>query len=192
MPVYAIIGFGSLIWDLDDLRPWVTGEWDFYSGPILPLEFSLVSAKRKRALALVIDHIDGQNCPTCVIRSRRDSLALAVSDLATRERAAIEKIGYLDVNRGTCWSRSNITLDTVRRWLQCSSFDGAAWTDGERNFEKATGEPFSVPTAVAHLRDLQGESLSEAHRYIQMAPSRVDTPLRRALAEQPWWSKQFD
>ncbi|MEE3288927.1 MAG: hypothetical protein VX249_12050 [Pseudomonadota bacterium] len=192
MPLYAIIGFGSLIWDLDDLRPWVTGEWDFYSGPILPLEFSLVSAKRKQALALVIDDIDGQNCPTCVIRSRRDSLALAVSDLATRERAAIDKIGYLDGNSGTQWSRSNTTLDTVERWLQRSSFDGAAWTDGERIFEKATGEPFSVPAAVAHLRDLQGESLSEAHRYIQMAPTRVDTPLRRALAEQSWWSKQFD
>ena len=192
MPQYAVIGYGSLIWDLDDLGPWVTGEWDLYSGPILPLEFSLISAKRKQALALVIDHVDGQDCPTCVIHSRRDSLTLAISDLAARERAAISKIGYLDAQTGNQRSRSDTTLDAVRDWLEHSVFDGAVWTDGERNFETATGEPFSVPAAVAHLKKLEDESLSEAHRYIRMAPSRVDTPLRRALEKQSWWQEQID
>ncbi|MDP6530786.1 MAG: hypothetical protein QF375_02760, partial [Arenicellales bacterium] len=59
MARFAIIGYGSLIWDLDNLAPYVEGEWDMYQGPHLPLEFSLISKKRKRALALAIDHVDG-------------------------------------------------------------------------------------------------------------------------------------
>jgi len=69
MKGFAVIGYGSLIWDLDDLAPHVEGQWTLYAGPRLPLEFSLVSAKRRRGLALVIDHEHGQSCPSCIINS---------------------------------------------------------------------------------------------------------------------------
>ncbi|GIT53717.1 MAG: hypothetical protein Ct9H300mP16_08770 [Pseudomonadota bacterium] len=69
-----------------------------------------------------------------MIRSRRDSLTLAISDLAARERAAISKMGYLDAQTGNQRSRSDTTLDAVRDWLEHSVFYGAVWTDGERNF----------------------------------------------------------
>ncbi|MBT6350005.1 MAG: hypothetical protein HOJ50_12675, partial [Proteobacteria bacterium] len=65
--------------------------------------------------------------------------------------------------------------------------DGAVWTDGERNFEALTGRAFSLQTAQDHLRSLQGMSLEEARRYIRNAPARVETPLRRALENSPWW-----
>ena len=82
---YAIIGFGSLLWDLETLGPQVVGPWEYYTGPILPLEFSLVSEKRNRALALDIDLEHGTPCPTCIIKSRRNTVAEAVIDLAARE-----------------------------------------------------------------------------------------------------------
>ena len=67
----AVIGWGSLIWDLDDLAPKVEGEWRMRAGPALPFEFSLVSRKRKMGLAVCLDPENGDECPTHVIASRR-------------------------------------------------------------------------------------------------------------------------
>jgi hypothetical protein len=51
----------------------------------------------------------------------------------------------------------------------------------------ATGRPFSVAAGIAHLRGLGPADLAEAHRYVRRAPCGTRTPLRRALAGDPWW-----
>ena len=187
MSKIAVIGFGSLLWDLDDLAPKVSGEWKMYEGPILPLEFSLVSRKRHYALALVIDYGDGAPCPTCVIDSVRSEIGAAIVDLANRERMDPTNIGFVDRNTGESHSHREETRNTLWNWIEDSNYDGAVWTDGERNFEALTGRAFSLQTAQDHLRSLQGMSLEEARRYIRNAPARVETPLRRALEGAPWW-----
>ena len=187
MSKIAVIGFGSLLWDLDDLAPKVSGEWKMYEGPILPLEFSLVSRKRHYALALVIDYGDGAPCPTCVIESVRSEIGAAIVDLANRERMEPTNIGFVDRNTGASHSHREETRNTFWNWIEDSTYDGAVWTDGERNFEALTGRAFSLQTAQDHLRSLQGISLEEARRYIRNAPARVETPLRRALEGAPWW-----
>mgnify|MGYP000166151950 FL=1 len=187
MSKIAVIGFGSLLWDLDDLAPKVSGEWKMYEGPILPLEFSLVSRKRHCALALVIDYGDGAPCPTCVIDSVRSKIGAAIVDLANRERMEPTNIGFVDRNTGESRSHREETRNTFWNWIEDLNYDGAVWTDGERNFEALTGKAFSLQTAQDHLRSLQGISLEEARRYIRNAPARVETPLRRALEDSPWW-----
>lgn len=187
MSKIAVIGFGSLLWDLDDLAPKVSGEWKMYEGPVLPLEFSLVSRKRHYALALVIDYGDGAPCPTCVIDSVRSEIGAAIVDLANRERMEPTNIGFVDRNTGESHSHREETRNTFWNWIEDSTYDGAVWTDGERNFEALTGRAFSLQTAQDHLRSLQGISLEEARRYIRNAPARVETPLRRALEGAPWW-----
>ena len=187
MSKIAVIGFGSHLWDLDDLAPKVSGEWKMYEGPILPLEFSLVSRKRHYALALVIDYGDGAPCPTCVIDSVRSEIGAAIVDLANRERMEPTNIGFVDRNTGESHSHREETRNTLWNWIENSNYDGAVWTDGERNFEALTGRAFSLQTAQDHLRSLQGISLEEARRYIRNAPARVETPLRRALDGAPWW-----
>ena len=187
MSKIAVIGFGSLLWDLDDLVPKVSGEWKMYEGPILPLEFSLVSRKRHYALALVIDYGDGAPCPTCVIDSVRSNIGAAIVDLANRERMDPTNIGFVDRNTGKSHSHREETRNTLWNWIEDGNYDGAVWTDGERNFEALTGRAFSLQTAQDHLRSLQGMSLEEARRYIRNAPARVETPLRRALENSPWW-----
>ena len=158
-----------------------------YEGPILPLEFSLVSRKRHYALALVIDYGDGAPCPTCVIDSVRSEIGAAIVDLANRERMEPTNIGFVDRNTGESHSHREETRNTLWNWIENSNYDGAVWTDGERNFEALTGRAFSLKTAQDHLRSLQGISLEEARRYIRNAPARVETPLRRALEGAPWW-----
>ena len=187
MSKIAVIGFGSLLWDLDDLAPKVSGEWKMYEGPVLPLEFSLISRKRHYALALVIDYGDGAPCPTCVIDSVRSEIGAAIVDLANRERMEPTNIGFVDRNTGESHSHREETRNTFWNWIEDSTYDGAVWTDGERNFEALTGRAFSLKTAQDHLRSLQGISLEEARRYIRNAPARVETPLRRALEGAPWW-----
>ena len=190
MKGFAVIGYGSLIWDLDDLAPHVEGQWTLYSGPQLPLEFSIVSAKRRRGLALAIDYKHGQSCPSCIINSSSNTIEKAVQNLAARERTSDKNIGFIERNSWAARSRSITTLSAVRNWLSDTDYAGAVWTDGASNFETALGVTFSVAAAIAHLRKLEGESAAEAKSYITLAPEKVDTPLRRALSEQSWWIKQ--
>tara|TARA_Y100001934_G_scaffold57703_1_gene71567 strand:+ start:3475 stop:4056 length:582 start_codon:yes stop_codon:yes gene_type:complete len=187
MSKIAVIGFGSLLWDLDNLASKVSGKWKMYQGPVLPLEFSLVSRKRHLALALVIDYLDGAPCPTCVIDSIRSDISASVIDLAERERMEPSNIGFIDRASGQSHSHRKETQQTLWHWIKNSDYDGAVWTDGERNFEDLTGKRFSLQTAQDHLWSLRGVSLEEARRYIREAPSRVETPLRKALDGSPWW-----
>jgi hypothetical protein len=182
----AIIGWGSLLWDLDDLEPHVTGDWYVDQGPTLPIEFALVSHKRNRALAAVIDHSVGEHVTASVIESSKDSLPEALVDLARRERCDEQHIGAVHRANGFTRAKLRQTLALVEEWLHTTHYDGAVWTDIETNFEVHTGEPFTVSTAVDYLKNLSGESLREAKRYIENAP--VSTPLRRRLQDEDWWA----
>ncbi|MDH3451053.1 MAG: hypothetical protein OEN20_01440 [Gammaproteobacteria bacterium] len=181
----AIIGWGSLLWDLDDLEPHVTGDWYMAQGPTLPIEFTLVSRKRNRALAAVIDHTVGEHCTASVIQSSKGNLPAAVSDLAQRERCDQRHIGALHRSNGFARAKQSRTTMLVREWLHTTHYHAAVWTDTESNFEATTGEAFSLTTAVEYLKSLPEDSLREAKRYIENAP--VSTPLRRELQDKTWW-----
>lgn len=180
----ALLGWGSLIWDLDDLAPKVRGDWTLGAGPRLPLEFSRISPKRLGALALAIDPIHGAPCATCVIESAAADRAQAVADLAARERASIDRIGFVDAasRRG-----APEICGAVDAWRRARGYAAVVWTGLEPNFEAVSGRPFAIPAAIAHLRGLGPDSLAEAHRYVTRAPETTNTPLRRALAQDPWW-----
>jgi hypothetical protein len=183
----AIIGWGSLIWDLDDLAPKVDGPWWMEAGPPLPLEFSRISPKRLMSLVVVIDPEHGEPCPTHAIASLRDEPALAAVDLAARERAPLARIGVHDAETGTSRASDPRMARAVADWCAATGARGAVWTDLPRNFAETTGRPFSVPAGLRYLETLRGPAAAEARRYIGGAPATTDTPLRRALARAPWW-----
>ena len=112
----AVIGYGSLIWDLDDLAPKVRGDWQLGAGPPLPVEFARVSTKRKQALALVIHNTVPQPSRTSFIMSRRQVLDEAIGDLALRERTLEHNIGVA-TSAGKATSRSGIAVQPVSAWL---------------------------------------------------------------------------
>lgn len=89
----AVIGWGSLIWDLRDLD--IEGEWNT-DGPLLPIEFARVSGGNRLTLVLV-DNVPLQ--PALWAITRKASLAEAVTDLATREGTPASNIG--------CWPCTN-------------------------------------------------------------------------------------
>ena len=183
----AIIGWGSLLWDLEVLEPHVVPEWQRAAGPVLPLEFSRVSPKRLRALALIIDPVHGTECPTSLVHSRKDRLEDAVGDLAERERAPLERIGFASTS-GAWQSTIPGIEDSVGTWLISSGYDGAVWTDLPANFRDETGKHFSIDEAIDYLKTLNGNALLEAKRYIELAPEESMTALRKALSLSPWWA----
>ncbi|MEM1197805.1 MAG: hypothetical protein AAGI06_00725 [Pseudomonadota bacterium] len=183
----AIIGWGSLIWDLEILEPQVDPRWQRGAGPALPLEFSRVSPKRKKALALIVDPDHGTSCATSLVVSRRTSLEEAVADLAARERAPLERIGYAS-SRGIWRSNVDGVAERFEAWFDASGFNGAVWTDLPGNFHEETGTPYSLDAAIAYLKTLEGLSLLEAKRYIELAPKETMTALRQKLAEEAWWA----
>jgi hypothetical protein len=183
----AVIGWGSLLWDLDDLAPKVRGAWHVARGPRLPFEFSRVSDKRKRALVVVIDREHGVECSTSFIESTRTDLDAAVDDLAARERAPRERIGHCTVDDDGPRSGQEDCIGRLRQWLVGADFQAAVWTDLPRNFEERVKAPFSIPRAIDYLKTLQGDARTEARRYVENAPANIETPLRAALREQDWW-----
>lgn len=185
----AVIGWGSLIWDLDDLAPKVRGPWRRGAGPTLPIEFSRISPKRRNALAAVLDPAHGAPCATSVIESAADSLDAAVDDLAARERADRGFIGaVLADGRG----HDGPIADRIAAWCAEAGWRGAVWTALKPNFEDRAGAGFSVDAAAAYLFTLEGASFGEAVRYISRAPHETDTPLRRALDGLDWWRAARD
>lgn len=180
----AIIGWGSLLWDLENLTPHVEGDWRLTEGPALPLEFSRISPKRKLGLVVCIDPEHGVPCATHAILSVRADLDAARQDLARRERAPLPLIGLWCARTGRAEGRG---APFVADWAAAQGLAGAVWTDLEPNFAAHRGEPFALDRAVDYLAGLTGESLEEAVRYIVNAPRWTDTPLRRRLAALDWW-----
>ncbi|MBI2940400.1 MAG: hypothetical protein HYY04_08175 [Chloroflexi bacterium] len=183
----AILGWGSLIGDPGDLPR--LGDWQ-PGGPVLPIEFSRVSAEGR--LTLVIDPANGQPVSTRFITSARSHLDRAIGDLRVRERTIAEYIGYVNLNlnlnraRAARRCRTTAVADTVRDWASVHGFDAVIWTDLRPNFEVKTGGPFSVERAVEYLHSLVEPTAQAAREYIQGAPEEVDTPLRRRLQEDDW------
>ena len=186
---YAVLGWGSLIWDLDDLAPKVSLPWQMEAGPRLPMEFSRISPKRKMGLVVCLDASAGVPCATHAIPSVRSEMADVIADLAARERAPEQMIGGVCLSTGASQGRAEI-MDTVRNWCAATGWQGAVWTDLRPNFADHATAAFSLETALSYLRTLTGENLAEAVRYIHFAPAATDTPLRRMLAADPWWQAQ--
>lgn len=182
----AIIGWGSLIWDLEILAPHTIGNWLMEAGPRLPMEFSRISPKRKMGLVVCLDIKNGTDCFTHVIRSSKSEISLAIDDLAARERASLRFIGAAHIS-GLRKSSIPEVCDTVINWCKTNGWDGAVWTDLKSNFLQETDLHFSIEAGQSYLRTLSGESLTEAHNYIESAPHQTRTPLRSALANDSWW-----
>lgn len=173
----AILGWGSLLWDLrPDFDQW-HGAWQ-HDGPVLKIEFCRISMTRAGALTLVLDSRHGTDIQVNYCLTARTSLSLAIDDLRNREGTTIANIGYMRLS-GEGKSRDSRTRGVVAAWAKAKDFDAVVWTDLRSNFPEKTGKPFSVDTAMIYLQGLSEEGRRAASAYINHAPDFVDTPLRR-------------
>jgi hypothetical protein len=177
----AVLGWGSLVWDPQDLS--VRGGFKA-DGPRLPVEFCRIS--RDGRLTLVIDETVGVVCITFSALSSFDTLEGAIRNLIDREKTGATGIGFAG-RRTTQPSvvakeRHPQALKTIERWITYKKYDCAIWTALESNFCKETHQPFSVDAAIRYLESLDEKSLTVALDYIRRAPREVHTPVREGVA----------
>ena len=86
------------------------------------------------------------------------------------------------------WDHVDGVAERFEAWFAASGFSGAVWTDLPGNFHEETGTPYSLTAALAYLQGLEGRSLLEAKRYIELAPEETMTSLRKTLAGEAWWA----
>jgi hypothetical protein len=183
----AILGWGSLLWDVsghsdfdDQLEDWNL------DGPELPLEFSRISRTRLNALTLVIDAINGTPCKVAYAMSKRNNPDDAICDLRSREGTILRRIGYHFLD-GTRDGEPDVP-ESIKVWCKEKGFDVVIWTGLSTNFPTEAAPAFSVDAALAHLRKLSPEGKAKAAEYIWRAPDFIKTQLRDAVQIEPWFS----
>jgi len=187
----ALLGWGSLIWDK---RP----EFDKYhekwkdGGPSLNLEFSRISDSRDGALTLVIDEKNGEECRVKYAISKRLDPNDTVCDLRSREGTILKNIGYYFRDENQHEPCKLNVPKSIKTWAVREKINVIVWTGLSSNFGtktyKAKKVLFSIEEAILYLHTLTPKGKTMAAEYVWRAPSFVDTPLRRALELEPWFT----
>lgn len=184
----AILGWGSLLWDLrpdfDDYH----NLWEL-DGPELMIEFSRVSQTRGGALTLVIDPLNGANCRVAYTRSKRSDPEDAICDLRSREGTTRSNLGFYFADGSRSEAKDALTLSIVKAWAEKKVFDVVVWTDLSPNFRESCGNQFSIEAALNHLKGLDEPARLGTVEYVSRAPIFVKTPLREALEAEPWFKQ---
>jgi hypothetical protein len=175
----ALLGWGSLLWEGGREFECCHDSWQD-EGPFLKIEFSRISPSRHGALTLVIDPKNGVPTKVAYCLSRRHQIAEAIEDLRKREHTTVSNIGSL-LRNGQVNCRDRESQEAIFAWSLNEQMDAVVWTDLRSNFADKASRPFSVTSALAYLRALDPEYRADALRYIQRAPSFVQTPLRNAV-----------
>ncbi len=176
MSEVAVLGWGSLIWDPQNLK--VQGNWEA-DGPTLPLEFSRIS--RNGRLTLVVDPQNGERLVSLWALSSLPTLADAVKNLADRENTSEQNIGVVERNR-VVRARYPVVGQDIRTWAQGKDLDAVIWTDLPSNFQDRSNQPFSLSNAKAYLTGLVPPALQLAKEYMQKAPRQIATRLRKHMS----------
>jgi hypothetical protein len=181
----AILGWGSLIWEGGDAFDRWHEDWRS-DGPMLNLEFSRVSGSRSNALTLVIDRDNGVPIQVAWCVSRRVDADGAQVDLQSRERTTAKNIGRMSLLKSEPNPIDQSAAD-IAAWARTQALDAVVWTRLSSNFESATGEPFSIDKALAHLGSLPTPGKVKAAEYLLRAPEFINTPLRIAVQKEKWF-----
>lgn len=185
----AILGWGSLLWEgrcgFNNLHD----RWR-YDGPSLKIEFSRISRKsRLGALTLVIDPVHGFPTTVAWCLSKREKIEDAVTDLRCREGTTNDNICSVRLEKlTTADAEPRETAGWIVGWAKERKLDAVVWTGLRSNFEKEAKKPFSVDAVVAYLKTLSPAGKAKAAEYVWRAPEFVQTAVRSALQQEPWFS----
>jgi hypothetical protein len=183
----AILGWGSLLWDPQNLQLAAPFE---LTGPSLPIEFCRISKNHR--LTLIIDERFGTLCQTYAAISGHTELGDAIEDLRLREAmSGAQDVGFVETatqqRSPAAGKRHPHAIETIADWAQHARVDAVIWTALDSHFESQTGEPFSVNAAMRFLEGLEQndeEAFIRALEYIRRAPAATQTPVRDAVAAQ--------
>lgn len=170
------LGWGSLIWNPDDLP--IDGQWQ-NDGPELPLEFARRSKDGR--LTLVIDD-DAKPLTTLWASMTPETLDEAAEALRQREGTVEKYIGRWP-SSVQIFPHQQIIAD----WARQRDIDGVVWTALPPKFYDDTNRKPSLDEAIAHLSALSGDQRAKAERYIRCAPQQIRTAYRERFESELGW-----
>ncbi|SRR6266699_1776305 len=185
----AILGWGSLLWEVHAEFDHWHEPWQLEHGPTLELEFSRISDSRHGALTLVIDQRHGTPTSVAWCLSKRSRLDEAAGDLRLREDTSSKNIGRITVPPDVAGSENGEPSKLILEWARERRLDAVVWTALGSNFQEKRSQEFSVAAAVAYVKTLDPKGKVKAAEYVRRAPTFVRTPVRSALQREPWFSE---
>ena len=180
----ACIGWGSLIWSPRELPR--RGEWHA-DGPLLPVEFSRVSADGRVTLALTPDVPLSRSLWTLL---DCDSLDDAARALARREQmpdADRDRPEHVGIWTRAAGHAGGLGGARVAAFAELLALDAVLWTDLPCGLRESRGRVPSPAELVDHVRSLDADASARAEEYVRNTPPQVDTPMRRHLESVFGW-----
>ena len=171
----ACLGWGSLIWDSEELP--IRTRW-FEDGPLIPVEFARHSKGDRITLVIVPD---ARPVPALWALMDSDSLDVARKHLREREDTIDRYIRD--------WSRETDSPECIpelSEWAFARNVDHVIWTGLPPKFESKNRLP-SEEDVLKHLRQLRGKARQDAERYIRRAPPQIDTEYRQGIEAELQW-----
>jgi len=180
----AILGWGSLIWQPEELSYDKTRDWQ-ENGPFLPIEFSRISNNGR--LTLVIDKNVEQEVETLYAVSLYENLDLAILNLAIREGTDTSKIGFYNRQTNNIFPKDFHFSENIREWIKKTEFDAVIWTNLSIRFKDKIGLPINADNVIKYLQTLPEETKVLAEEYIRKTPVQINTTFREKIEEKLDW-----
>lgn len=174
------LGWGSLIWNTDDLE--ISGQWE-PNGPEVPVEYLRQSNNGR--LTLVIDK-EASKSAVLWARMRTTKLAEAKENLRIREGKT--KREYI-----ASWSPGDPNPEAIpglSHWATTIQANAVIWTALPAKFDDNDFQKPSYQEAVKYLRELPPDKRIIAEEYVRRTPPQIRTPYRELFERDLGWEPE--
>jgi len=171
------LGWGSLIWDPRELP--IQNRW-FQDGPLLPIEFTRLSADDRITLVLTPGMATVKSLWTLMTVN---DLNVAKEALANRERTRLEYIGKWS---SKAQSQSEYS-EQIGRWAYDVGLDTVIWTALPPKWNNQSGLIPTIEEVIVFLKNLSPEKQKNAEEYIRKTPRQINTEYRKKIEEELIW-----
>jgi len=180
----AVLGWGSLIWNPRDLKPYLLYPNWRDDGPLLPIEFARISKDGR--LTLVV-------CPgskhvhVLWNQLKVQNIEEAIKILAKREGTSPPNIHFLgkncEVNAPTLQSNEIVQISD---WLKLNNLESAVWTGLDSNLSFHGYMP-SENDIIRYLSSLDEDTREKTKEYFERTPCQIQTPFRNVVKKRLGW-----
>lgn len=181
MTVIACLGWGSLVWDPQELP--LGGEWRT-DGPSLPVEFARQSQDQRITLVLVES---ARPCAVLWAPLNVETAEDARTALGIRENIpSTYWQDYIAVSPSS-GSVSHVFTSQVADWAVSRDVELVVWTALPPKFASQNGRVPTSKETIEYLSRLEGEALNRARQYVERAPAQIRTPHRERIETELGW-----
>lgn len=187
----AILGWGSLIWNPENLEIDKTkGENGWCDdGPELPIEFARISNNGRLTL-VIVDKTEAESIQTLYAISMYTELDHAVLNLAVREGCGKDKIGSYDRSDNKFVPDKFKCKEEIKNWMfENEDINAVIWTNLTRKFKNKIGLDWNEENVVNYLNYLPLEIKALAEEYIRKTPAPINTKMRQVIEKELDWYK---